>query len=71
MANSVLGGTWQTGRSRCRRLLLGTWISVLGMGLSARAGEEWAGSDLLIYGDKETETVYTKVLDGGTLVPRN
>lgn len=67
MANSVLGGTWQTGRSRCRRLLLGTWISVLAMGLSARAGEEWAGSDLLIYGDKEAGTVYTKVLDGETL----
>ncbi|MDO5320210.1 MAG: hypothetical protein Q4G65_16405, partial [bacterium] len=65
--NLKFGGTWQTGRSRCRRLLLGTWIAVLVLGLSARADEEWKGSDLYLYGDKEAGTVYTKVLDGETL----
>ena len=71
MMNLKFGGTWQTGRSKGRRLLLGAWIAALVLGLSVRADEEWKGSDLYLYGDKEAGTVYTKVLDGETLSAAN
>ena len=71
MADSTVDVKQKSGHKSRRFLRLGMLSVVLAMGMSARAGEEWNGADLYLYGDKEAGTVYTKVLDGETLSAAN